>query len=183
MIGEEQDALAAQDAGQAVAFGIVDHQAIVGVVVGNVLVKAQRVLLDHLEPAVLDERQRRGVRHVGMQHAGRPGIGEMDARMNVESGLLELALAFQEVAVGIEREKIGGRDLAPVQPVAVEKKALAVGQHQAEVVADALVQVQAHGQPERGGEVDARGALDRPRRPQLLHRPHGRDYSAQHPWR
>ena len=107
----------------------------------------------------------------------------MDARMNVESGLLELAVAFQDVAFGIEREKIGGRDLAPVQPVAVEKKALPIRQHQAEVVADPLVQVHARGEPECRGEVDARGALDRPRRPQLLHRPHGRDYSAQHPWR
>src|SRR6202165_1548602 len=178
VVGEEQDALRAQHAGEAVAFGIVEHQPVIRVVVGDVVVKAQRVLLDHLQPAVLDEGQRGGVRHMRMKDARRPGTREMNPRVDVEGGLLELALAFQDVAVGIEREKAGGRDLAPVQPVAVEKKALPIRQHQAEVVADPLVQVHAHGDAECRREVDARRALDRPRGPQLLHRSHGVDYIA-----
>src|SRR5438874_4346694 len=47
MTGEEQDAPAAQDGCHAVAISIVNHQAIVGAIVGNILVKAQRVVLDY----------------------------------------------------------------------------------------------------------------------------------------
>ena len=117
----------AERARQAVAFGVVDHQAVVGVVVGDVVVEAQRVLLDHLEPAALEQRERRRVRHVRVEHAGRARVGEVDARMDVERGLLVLALALQDPPVGVERKQVGGGDFAPVQPVAVEQEALAVG--------------------------------------------------------
>jgi hypothetical protein len=92
---------------------------------------------------------------------------EMDARVDVEGGLLELALAFEHVALHVEREQVGRADLAPVQPVAVQQEA-AVGKHHAEVVAHALVQVQAHGEAESGRQVDAdRGDFE------LVHRSHG----------
>jgi hypothetical protein len=54
-----------------------------------------------------------------------------------------------------------------VQAVAVEEKALPVRQHEAEVIADAFVQIEPHGEAEGRGEVDPdRGDL------QFVHRSH-----------
>ena len=55
--------------------------------------KAQRVLLDHLEPAVFQQRERRRVRHMGVQHAGGMRVRDMDARMDPKRGLLVFAFA------------------------------------------------------------------------------------------
>jgi hypothetical protein len=135
-------------------------------------VEAQRVLLHHLEPRALEQRERGGIGHVGMQHAGRARVGEVDARVDVEGGLLVFPIALEHLAGAVQRKEVPGCHFAPVQPVAIEKKTLAIGQHHAEVVADPFVQVQPHRQAERRREVDAHGALDR-RVLQLLHGSHG----------
>src|SRR5688500_3429136 len=136
--------------------------------------EAQRILLHHLEPAVFEEREGGGIRHVGMQHAGRTRIAQVDARVDVEGGFLDLPLALEHVAGAVEGQQVRGADLAPVQAVAVEEKRLPVRQHGAEVVADPLVQVESYRESERGGKVDAHRALDVP--PEVLHRAHGCDY-------
>ena len=172
--GEEHPPLRAERAREAVAFRRVDHQAVVDVVVGDVVEEAKRILLRHLEPAAFEQRKRRGEGHVRVQHARRAWMGEMDARVDVEGGLLELALAFQDVALGVQRQKIGRRHLAPVQTVAIQQESLPFGQHHAEVIADPLVQLEAHRQPERRGELDSHRALGRRSAFQLAHGPHAR---------
>src|SRR5438034_9336278 len=92
--------------------------------------------------------------------------------MDVEGGFLELAVAGEDSALGVEREEVRSRDLAPVQPVAIEQEALALRQHEAEVVADAFVQIEAHRQAKRCREIDTRGADF-----QLVHGTHAPDYS------
>jgi hypothetical protein len=116
--------------------------------------------------------------HVRMQHAGRARVAEVDARVDVERGLLDFAFAFEHVALGVEREQVRGSHLAPVQSVAIQKEALAAGEHDAEVVADAFVQVQAHREPERRREIDPHRPFDAA--PQFLHRSHGADYKCGH---
>ena len=160
MVGQEHDALRAEHARQAVALGIVDHQAVVGIVVGDVVVKAQRVLLDHLQPALLQQRERRGVGHVGMQHACGMRVRDMDARVDAERRLLVLAVAGQHAAFGIEREQVRRGDLAPMQAIGIEEKAPSIREHHAEMVADALVQLEAHREAESRGEIDARRLLN-----------------------
>ena len=73
--------------------------------------------------------------------------------MNVKGGFLEFPLAFQHPPLGIELQEVRGRHLAPVQPIAVEQKALAIRRHHAEMVADPLVEVHAHREPEGRGEI------------------------------
>ena len=154
-----------------IAFGVIDHQAVVRVVVGDVIVEAQRVLLGHLEAAVLEQRQRSRVRPVRVEHASRGAIGKMDARVDVEGGLFELALTLEYRPRGVEHQEIRSRDLAPVQPVAVQEKSRAVARlawnHVAEVIADAFVQIEAHREAESRREVDPRR-----RNVQLVHRSH-----------
>src|SRR5687767_12704581 len=96
-----------------------------------------------------------------MQNTGCPRICEMDARVDVERRLLDFSLTGEDPAFGVQRDQVGRGDLAPVKPVAVEQEGSAIGQHDAEVVADAFVQIQSHCEAESRGEVDAHGALDR----------------------
>src|SRR5688572_31670991 len=99
-----------------------------------------------------------------MKNAGGARVAEMDARVNVERRLLDLALTRQDPALSVQRNQIGRGDLAPVKPVAVETERLAIGQHRAEVIADAFVKIEPHREAECGGEVHAHGALDSPHR-------------------
>ena len=64
MIGEEEHPLRTEHARQAIALCLVDHEAVIGVVVGDVIVKAQGVLLHHLKAPIFQQRERRRVRHV-----------------------------------------------------------------------------------------------------------------------
>jgi hypothetical protein len=177
VVGEEEHALVAEHRRQPVALGGIHHEPVVRVVIGDVVIEAQGVLLDHLQPAVLEQRQRGRVRHVRMQDARCLGILQVDPGMDIERGLLERALPLQDAALGIQGEQVRRGDLAPVQPVGVEKEALAVGKHQREVVAHALVQVHPDRHAEGRGEVHARCALDGRQAPQLEHCPHGINYS------
>src|SRR5207244_131873 len=104
------------------------------------------------------------------------GMRQMDARMDIERSLLETAFAFQHLAVAIQGEKVGGGHLAPVQTVSVVEK-FSARHHEAEMVANPLVQVHAEREAERSGEVGAGNALNCRNRLELLHGSHGTDYS------
>src|SRR5688572_5108177 len=95
-----------------------------------------------------------------MEYAGGARVAEMNARVDVERRLLDLALTRQDPALAVQRNQVGRGDLAPVKPVAVEKEPLAIGQHRAEVIADAFVKIEPYREPECGSEVHAHGALD-----------------------
>src|SRR5258707_5979461 len=101
---------------------------------------------------------------------------QMDARMDVERGPLECALAFQDLALAIQGKKVRGRHLAPVQSVSVEQE-FPARHEKAEVVAYAFVQVHADREAEGSGEVGAGSALRYRDRLELLHGSHGTDYS------
>ena len=103
-------------------------------------------------------------------------IREVNARMDVEGGLLELAFALQHAALGIEHQQVGRGDLAPVEPIAIQEEALPIRQHEAEVIADAFVQIEPHRQAECGGEIYAgRGDIE------LVHRSHARIIGSRQP--
>ena len=159
---------------QAIALGIVGHQAVVGVVVGDVVVEAQGVLLDHLQPPIFQQRERSRVRHVRVEDARRMRIRQVNARVDVERSLLILALAGEDAASAIERQEVGRGYFAPMQPISVEKKATA-GQHHAEMVANALVQIEAHSEAEGSRQVDAHRLLQGARG-EVVNAAHRRDY-------
>src|ERR671935_492330 len=91
-----------------------------------------------------------------MQYAPRTRMCEMNARVDIKRGLLVLTFTFEYVALGVQRKQVRCADLAPVQAIAIEQKPLAVGEHEAEVIADALVQVHARREAEGSGEIHPR---------------------------
>lgn len=159
MAGKEQYAPRAEHAGKPVALGAVHHQAVIGAVVRDLVVEAKRILLDHLQGRIFHERERGGVRHVRVKHARGARMRQVNARMDAERRFLELALAFEKVALGVERKEPRGGDPAPVRAEGIEQKPLAVGEHEAEVIADAFVEPHARGEAKRRGELDASEGL------------------------
>jgi hypothetical protein len=62
-----------------------------------------------------------------------------------------------------------------MQSIPVEQEALSIREHHAEVIADALVQIETYGEPERRGQVDACGLFQRSG-VEFAEAPHGDDY-------
>src|SRR3954469_8781786 len=80
--------------------------------------------------------------------------------MDVERRLLVLTLAGEDSAAGVQGKQVAGGDFAPVQSIAVQQEAFPVRKHDGEVIADPLVQIEPHGEPEGRREIDARRLLD-----------------------
>src|SRR3954447_8787838 len=80
--------------------------------------------------------------------------------MDVERRLLVLTLAGEDSAAGVQGKQVAGGDFAPVQSIAVQQEAFPVRKHDGEVIADSLVQIEPHGEPEGRREIDARRLLD-----------------------
>ncbi len=77
--------------------------------------------------------------------------------MDEEGGRLRHALAGDHIAVEVADQQAGGGDLAERPAIGVDQEqVVAPRHHEGEVVADALMQAQAGGHAEAGGEVDAR---------------------------
>src|SRR3546814_5980878 len=59
-----------------------------------------------LQRRVLQGGQRRGIGHVGVQHAGRARVLAVNARMDAEGGGLQLALALQHLAGEVDQQQV-----------------------------------------------------------------------------
>ncbi len=156
MVGHEQHALVAERGADALALVHLQRQAAVIVVVGDVVVKARAVLMDRLDAHALERRQRRGVGHVGVQHAA--GVRELGVNGAVDAGggFVYLALPFHEIARGIHHQQIAGADFAEVQPERIEQKAPAViADGNAEMIGDGLVPAEACCQSESRRKIDS----------------------------
>ena len=144
--GQHQGAGIAELRRDPVALVTVQRQAAIGLVIGDAAVEDQRVLLAHLEAAVLAQGERRGIGHVGVQHADRLRRFQMDARMDEERGRLDRVLALEHGAGGVAQDQRGGGDLRPVPAIRVDQEPVAahhsvrVRHGQREMVAHPLVQ-------------------------------------------
>ena len=82
--------------------------------------------------------------HVGVQHAGRARMLAVDARVDAGGGELQFALALQHLAVEIDQQQVAGGKLRPVDAEGVDQEGVRpLRRGVAEVVADALVQIEA----------------------------------------
>ena len=94
MIGHDQDlAVRAKHAGQPLAFGRVEGQAGIVVVVGDRVEKRDLGLAERRDARLGEAGQRGGERHVGVQRAGVLRNEAVDRRVNAEGRALDLAFA------------------------------------------------------------------------------------------
>ena len=157
VIGEKQHVGVAQLRSDAVAFGRADRQAVVSAVIFDAAVKAQRVLARPCEFAVLDDRQRRRIRHMGVEHALCARVRPMDAAMNEESSRFDRVLARDVVAVTVDDDQVGRRDFRPVQSLRIYQEAARPARNcEAEMIAYALRQSQPLRRAQGRDEVAAR---------------------------
>ena len=157
VVAQEQDVLVAQRPAHAVALVVAEGHAGIVLVVGDAVPEAEGVLGAHLDAAVDDRGERRGVGHVGVQHDLRARVALVDAGMDEEGGRLDRILALDDVAFAVGHHQISRRDLRPVQPLRIDQEQLLAARHRhAEMVAHALVQPVARGRPQRRRQVEPR---------------------------
>jgi hypothetical protein len=145
VMGHDHDRPVAQQIGDAVALLVVRDRLIAGAVVDDPVVEQQVVVVHELEFAVGEQRQRRQIGRMDMHDAGRAGLAQMDARMDVERDLAQFPRAAHDIAVEIADDQRTGGDLLEQHAARIdqEQRALAIArQHHGIVVADLLVPVE-----------------------------------------
>src|SRR3546814_7161650 len=81
----------------------------------------------------------------------------VNARMDAEGGGLQLALALQHLAREVHQQQVAGRELRPVLAEGVDQEGIrALRRRIAEVVADALVEIETGRQAQGRGQIDPR---------------------------
>src|SRR3546814_5423692 len=81
----------------------------------------------------------------------------VNARMNAEGGGLQLALALQHLAREVHQQQVAGRELRPVLAEGVDQEGIRpLRRRIAEVVADALVEIETGRQAQGRGQIDPR---------------------------
>jgi hypothetical protein len=146
VVAEKGDVLAAHGVGDALAFAVVERQAVVVGVDGDAADVAHGVLAQRgVERAVGGERERRGIRHVGVQHHGMAGDA-VHRGVDEQRGGLDAVPAFEHPALAVDEHDVVGADLAPVQAARVDEVAVGrAGHGHAEVVAHAFGQAMVGG--------------------------------------
>ena len=96
-----------------------------------------------------------------MEDAFELGSGSVHPAVDVERRGLDLARARAHLAIDRDPEQIARPELAEMAAVGVDQElAAVVGQRQAEMVVDALVQAEPHGQAKRRRQLDPADALE-----------------------
>src|SRR5882757_10357401 len=89
MIGHEENIGMLEFGAEPIALNVVKGQAVILGVVGGTAVESQSILAAPFELAVLQEAQRRRIRHVCMHDAARRLPGTVDAAVNEEGRRLD----------------------------------------------------------------------------------------------
>ncbi|MDA0218195.1 MAG: hypothetical protein O3B22_01195 [Proteobacteria bacterium] len=155
MAAHEQHVAPAQGVGQAFALGFAGGRDGSGitVVIGDAVVEQGCGLQRHGEAAAVLHAQRRGVGHMGVQHAADVGPAAIDRRMDMVGDLVVVVLQGKLVGTRHDAHQIGRGHLAPMQAVAIQEKSGISRQTCREMVADAFGHVPLHGQAESRGKV------------------------------
>jgi hypothetical protein len=156
VVGQEHHVGTAHGAGDALALGRVQRQAVVVRVHRQPAVEAHRRLRQRgVQRTVGGQRQRGGMRHVGVQHAGLAGDA-VDGGMDEHRRRFHRVAAGQRRALGVDQHDVVGLHLVPQQAARVQQEAARlVGQFDAEVVAHAFGQAVVRGGAQRQGQVGA----------------------------
>ena len=95
-------------------FAAIQGHAVIVVIVGNPIPKAQRILIAPGQAATVDQGERGGVRHMAMQHAFGVRVQSMNPTVNEKRGRLQWVLALQDFAVTVDQQDVAGADFAPM---------------------------------------------------------------------
>src|SRR3546814_7777281 len=81
----------------------------------------------------------------------------VDARVDAEGGGLQLPVALQHAPVEVHQQQVAGAELRPVLAEGVDQEGVRpLRRREAEVVADALVEIEAGRQAQRRSQIDPR---------------------------
>src|SRR5260370_34064959 len=126
----------------------------------DAVVEDQVIVVRQRHPSALDERRRGEVLGMDMKHALGPRIGEMDAGVDVEGYLAQLALTTQHLTVEIAGDEVARGDLLKEQTARVDQEeVVGARQHQAMVIADLLVPAEPRADAEDRRKVAAQSPL------------------------
>ena len=115
VIGQQQNGLVAEDAGQPLALRSVERQTVVVGVVGHLVEEPDRTLVGHLQCRVLEHAQGGRIGHVRVQHTLDPPAARMNRRVNAKRRVLDGAAARIHRPVQADDQKVARLDLRPVQ--------------------------------------------------------------------
>ena len=123
MVTQKADIRAAHGAGDALALGVVQRQAVVLGVNGYASMEAHGVLRQGgIQCPCGGERERRCVGHVRVHHAGF-AADLVNARVDEHGRGLYRVPSSQLAAVGVDHHDVVSLDFAPHQPARIEQKA------------------------------------------------------------
>ena len=122
VVAEEQDApVGPEESRNAFAFGVVEGHARVVPVVGDPVVESARVLVEHEELEVDEARERRGVRHVGVQNAAGLRDEAVEVGVEVPRGRIRRRVGLATGSFGVEEQQLARSHLGEMPPARVEK--------------------------------------------------------------
>jgi hypothetical protein len=132
MAAVEQDAPPAHRLRQPLAFSAIGHEAVEGLVKGDLVEKAARVLVAHRQPTRLAlctaEGSRIGL--VCMEDARVLfRVCEVDGAMDFERGSLDWPLAGNDHATRIDTDQVFGCHLRPRQPILYHQESITARDH------------------------------------------------------
>ena len=153
VVAKDDSLVVAEGGGDALALFGVDHHA--GVVVEEpvVLVEGADVLGDGVESAA-QAGPRLAVDRVGVGGGHHVGPGRVDLGVDGEGGPVDGAVAFHDLALGIDADEVGDRDVAEVDGEGIHPEELGVlGVTGGDVPGHALVEAELGEEPETGGQT------------------------------
>ncbi len=152
--GRKQHILAVQCGCDPLAFGFVQCQATVFVVIADPVPESKGVLIAPFEPAILDQGQGGGIGHVGVQDAAGVRVQPVNPAVNEEGGRFQAMAAFEYLTGAVDQQDVGRGHFAPVKALRIDQVAVC-RKFQAEVVADSFVEFQSCRPAQRRCKVDA----------------------------
>ena len=118
------------------------------------IVEQHRVLAELAVETADGQRQRRRIRHVGVEHGSRRRPGLVAAAVDHERRGLPLAFAVDDTTFEVDGQDVVLGDLRPVRAVAIEQEQVVVtGNGEREVVVDPFVEAVERGGAKRRSEL------------------------------
>src|SRR5438477_7854867 len=163
VIGHQQHtAVRSEHMRQPLAFGWVQRQTAVFVVIGNRVEKGDLGLAERGEARLSKAGERGGKRHMSVQDAGLLRVELVDRGVDAKGGAFDLAFATQDLAVIADLHQAARGHLRPMQPERDLVITVALARHgQRKMVEDAFAQAVRHGEAMRRREIDPRVPLRR----------------------
>ena len=122
VVSQKQHRSAPQHLGHPVALGVVECQPLIIVEVCHPAVELEGILGHHLEAAPLDDGERRGVGHVGVEHGLGARVVPVEPGVNEEGGVLDHVGPLEDPPVAVRENEVAGRQFTPMKPERIDQE-------------------------------------------------------------